>query len=200
MELRGRPLGFSSEVHRARGGGVLRGQFGRCGSRAVKTPGASKGCAPWCPTRRHLFRGPQESAVSCVQPETALGQRLPFLFFDLAEYGLRGLPHLRVCPPHRGLRVSRSMRTDFMLDAPGASAQARAGQGGDPSIPHRSSVISIHSFKRLTEAGVEPSVLRRLRQRPGRDDQGLCQIMLLHRRAPHRSEYGVTIATPQWVG
>ena len=60
-----------------------------------------------------------------------------------------------------GWRVSRSMRTDFVLDALEQALYARQPQGDDALIHHSdrgSQYLSIRYSERLAEAGIEPSV------------------------------------------
>ena len=103
-----------------------------------------------------------------------------------------------------GWRVSRSMHTDFVLDA---LEQALARQPGrDSTLIHHSDrgsqYVSIRYSERLAEAGIEPSV----GSRGDSDDNALAETInglykaeLMHRRAPWKTKEAVELATLEWV-
>ena len=104
-----------------------------------------------------------------------------------------------------GWRVSRSMTTDFVLDALEQALYARQPEC-DGSLVHHSDrgsqYVSIRYSERLAEAGVEPSV-------GSKDDSydnalaetinGLYKAELIHRRGPWRTREAVELATLEWV-
>ena len=101
-------------------------------------------------------------------------------------------------------RVSRSMQTDFVLDAPEQALYAR--QPGRNTLIHHSDrgsqYVSIRYTERLAAAGIEPSV-------GGRGDSydnalaetinGLYKAEVIHRRGPWKSVQAVELATLEWV-
>jgi transposase InsO family protein len=104
-----------------------------------------------------------------------------------------------------GWRVSRSMRTDFVLDALEQALYARQPERNEALIHHSdrgSQYVSIRYTERLAEAGIEPSV-------GGRGDSydnalaetinGLYKAELIHRRAPWKTIEAVELATLEWV-
>jgi len=89
-----------------------------------------------------------------------------------------------------GWRVSRSMKTDFVLDA----------------LIHHSDrgaqYVSIRYTERLAEAGIEPSVGSRgdsYDNALAETINGLYKAELIHRRAPWKSAEAVELATLEWV-
>ena len=104
-----------------------------------------------------------------------------------------------------GWRVSRSARTDFVLDALGQAPHdyrpVRKGglvYHGDRAMQY----VSIKNTERLADAGIEPS--------DGRvgdcEDNavaetinGLDKTEVIHRRGPRRSCWAVEFATLEWV-
>jgi transposase InsO family protein len=104
-----------------------------------------------------------------------------------------------------GWRVSRSMTTDFVLDALEQALYARQPER-DGSLVHHSDrgsqYLSIRYSERLAEAGVEPSVGSR---RDSYDNalaetiNGLYKAELIHRRGPWKTREAVELATLEWV-
>ena len=104
-----------------------------------------------------------------------------------------------------GWRGSRSMRTDFVLDALEQALYARQPELSDALIHHSdrgSQYVSIRYTERLSEAGIEPSVGSR---GDGYDNalaetiNGLYKTELIHRRAPWRTMEAVKLAKLEWV-
>ena len=103
-----------------------------------------------------------------------------------------------------GWRVSRSMHTDFVLDALEQALYAR--QPDRDSLIHHSDrgsqYLSIRYTERLDEAGISPSV-------GGKGDSydnalaetinGLYKTELIHHRGPWKSREAVELATLNWV-
>ncbi len=104
-----------------------------------------------------------------------------------------------------GWRVSRSMRTDFVLDALEQALYARQPERSDALIHHSdrgSQYVSIRYTERLAEAGIEPSVGSRgdsYDNALAETINGLYKAELIHRRAPWKSREAVEIATLEWV-
>jgi transposase InsO family protein len=104
-----------------------------------------------------------------------------------------------------GWRVSRSMQTDFVLDALEQALYARQPELEDTLIHHSdrgSQYVSIRYTERLAEAGIEPSV----GSKGDSDDNALAETInglykteLIHRRAPWKSREAVELATLEWV-
>ena len=104
-----------------------------------------------------------------------------------------------------GWRGSRSMRTDFVLDALEQALYARQPER-DASLIHHSDrgsqYVSIRYTERLAEAGIEPSVGS---QGDSYDNalaetiNGLYKAELIHRRAPWRTVEALELATLEWV-
>lgn len=104
-----------------------------------------------------------------------------------------------------GWRASRSMITDFVLDALEQALYARQPER-DGSLVHHSDrgsqYVSIRYSERLAEAGIEPSV-------GSKGDSydsalavtinGLYKAELIHRRAPWKTREAVELATLEWV-
>ncbi|WAL84000.1 IS3 family transposase [Pandoraea sp. XJJ-1] len=104
-----------------------------------------------------------------------------------------------------GWRVSRTMRTDFVLDAPEQALYARQ-PGGDGTLIHHSDrgsqYVSIRYTERLAEAGIEPSVGSRgdsYDNALAETINGLYKTELIHRRAPWKTRESVELATLEWV-
>ena len=104
-----------------------------------------------------------------------------------------------------GWRVSRSMRTDFVLDALEQALYSRQSERNGDLIHHSdrgSQYVSIRYSERLAEAGIEPSV----GSRGDRYDNALAETInglykaeLIHRRAPWKTMAAVELATLEWV-
>jgi len=102
-----------------------------------------------------------------------------------------------------GWRVSRSMRTDFVLDALEQAPHAR--QPDDGLIHHSdrgSQYVSIRYSERLAEAGIEPSVGSKgdsYDNALAETVNGLYKAELVRRRAPWKSLESLELATLEWV-
>ena len=103
-----------------------------------------------------------------------------------------------------GWRVSRHMRTEFVLDALEQALHARRPD------PHRlvhhsdrgSQYLSIRYSERLGEAGIEPSVGNTgdsYDNALAETVNGLYKAELIHRRAPWKTREAVELATLEWV-
>lgn len=104
-----------------------------------------------------------------------------------------------------GWRVSKSMTTDFVLDALEQALYARQ-PGNDDSLTHHSDrgpqYVSIRYSERLTEAGIEPSMGSRgdsYDHALAETINGLYKAELIHRRAPWKTRESVGLATLEWV-
>jgi len=104
-----------------------------------------------------------------------------------------------------GWRVSRSMRTDFVLDALEQALYDRRPER-DSSLVHHSDrgsqYVSIRYSERLTEAGIEPSVGSKgdsYDNALAETINGLYKAELIHRRAPWKTHEAVELATLEWV-
>ncbi|WP_156513297.1 IS3 family transposase [Bordetella ansorpii] len=104
-----------------------------------------------------------------------------------------------------GWRVSKSMTTDFVLDALEQALYARQ-PGNDGSLTHHSDrgsqYVSIRYSERLAEAGIEPSVGSRgdsYDNALAETINGLYKAELIHRRAPWKTRESVELATLEWV-
>jgi transposase InsO family protein len=104
-----------------------------------------------------------------------------------------------------GWRVSRSMRTDFVLDALEQALHARQPDGEGALIHHSdrgSQYVSIRYSERLAEAGIEPSVGSKgdsYDNALAESINGLYKTELIHRRVPWKSMAAVELATLEWV-
>jgi putative transposase len=104
-----------------------------------------------------------------------------------------------------GWRVSRSMRTDFVLDALEQALYARQPERDEALIHHSdrgSQYVSIRYTERLAEAGIEPSVGSRgdsYDNALAETINGLYKAELIHRRAPWKTIEAVELATLEWV-
>ncbi len=103
-----------------------------------------------------------------------------------------------------GWRVSKSMQTDFVLDALEQALYER--QPDRDSLIHHSDrgsqYVSIRYTERLTEAGIEPSVGSRgdsYDNALAETINGLYKAELIHRRAPWKTRDPVELATLNWV-
>ena len=104
-----------------------------------------------------------------------------------------------------GWRVSRSMRTDFVLDALEQALYARQLER-DASLIHHSDrgsqYVSIRYTERLAEAGIEPSVGSKgdsYDNALAETINGLYKAELIHRRAPWKTIESLELATLEWV-
>jgi transposase InsO family protein len=104
-----------------------------------------------------------------------------------------------------GWQVSRSMHTDFVLDALEQALYERQPEDGDELIHHSdrgSQYVSIRYTERLAEAGIEPSVGSRgdsYDNALAETINGLYKTELIHRRAPWKTKESLELATLQWV-
>ena len=104
-----------------------------------------------------------------------------------------------------GWRVSRSMRTDFVLDALEQALYTRQPER-DASLIHHSDrgsqYVSIRYTERLAEAGIEPSVGSKgdsYDNALAETINGLYKAELIHRRAPWKTVESLELATLEWV-
>jgi putative transposase len=104
-----------------------------------------------------------------------------------------------------GWQVSRSMHTDFVLDALEQALYERQPESQDALIHHSdrgSQYVSIRYTERLAEAGIEPSVGSRgdsYDNALAETINGLYKTELIHRRGPWKTKESVELATLQWV-
>jgi transposase InsO family protein len=104
-----------------------------------------------------------------------------------------------------GWRVSRSMHTDFVLDALEQALYARQPEREEALIHHSdrgSQYVSIRYSERLAEAGIEPSVGSKgdsYDNALAETINGLYKAELIHRRAPWKTWEAVELATLEWV-
>src|SRR5690606_26054144 len=104
-----------------------------------------------------------------------------------------------------GWQVSRSMHTDFVLDALEQALYERQPESQDALIHHSdrgSQYVSIRYSERLAEAGIEPSVGSRgdsYDNALAETINGLYKAELIHRRGPWKTKQSVELATLQWV-
>ena len=104
-----------------------------------------------------------------------------------------------------GWRVSRSMHTDFVLDALEQALYARQPEREEALIHHSdrgSQYVSIRYSERLAEAGIEPSVGSKgdsYDNALAETINGLYKAELIHRRAPWKTWDAVELATLEWV-
>ena len=104
-----------------------------------------------------------------------------------------------------GWRVSRSMRTDFVLDALEQALYARQPERSANLIHHSdrgSQYVSIRYTERLAEAGIEPSVGSKgdsYDNALAETINGLYKAELIHRRAPWKTVESLELATLEWV-
>ena len=103
-----------------------------------------------------------------------------------------------------GWRVSRTMHTDFVLDALEQALYAR--QPDPDSLIHHSDrgsqYVSIRYTERLAEAGIEPSVGSKgdsYDNALAETINGLYKAELIHRRGPWKTREAVELATLNWV-
>jgi putative transposase len=104
-----------------------------------------------------------------------------------------------------GWRVSRSMHTDFVLDALEQALYARKPERDCALVHHSdrgSQYVSIRYTERLAQAGIEPSVGSRgdsYDNALAETINGLYKTELIHRRAPWKTREAVELATLEWV-
>ena len=104
-----------------------------------------------------------------------------------------------------GWRVSRSMHTDFVLDALEQALYDRQTERAESLVHHSdrgSQYVSIRYTERLAEAGIEPSVGSRgdsYDNALAETINGLYKTELIHRRAPWKTRESVELATLEWV-
>ena len=103
-----------------------------------------------------------------------------------------------------GWRVSRSMHTEFVLDALEQALWARQPER-NALIHHSdrgSQYVSIRYSERLAEAGIEPSVGSRgdsYDNALAETINGLYKAEVIHRRGPWKSPEAIELATLEWV-
>lgn len=104
-----------------------------------------------------------------------------------------------------GWRVSRSMTTDFVLDALEQALYARQPTESTGLVHHSdrgSQYVSIRYTERLTEACIAPSVGSRgdsYDNALAETIDGLYKAEVIHRRGPWKSLESVELATLEWV-
>ena len=104
-----------------------------------------------------------------------------------------------------GWRVSRTMTTDFVLDALEQALYARQPEDSDGLVHHSdrgSQYVSIRYTERLAEMGIEPSVGSKgdsYDNALAETINGLYKAELIHRRGPWKSPESVELATLEWV-
>jgi putative transposase len=104
-----------------------------------------------------------------------------------------------------GWRVSRTMTTDFVLDALEQALYARQPERDDALIHHSdrgSQYVSIRYTERLAEAGIEPSVGSKgdsYDNALAETINGLYKAEVIHRGGPWKSPQSVELATLEWV-
>ena len=104
-----------------------------------------------------------------------------------------------------GWRVSRSMHTDFVLDALEQALYARQPERSEALIHHSdrgSQYVSIRYSERLAEAGIEPSVGSKgdsYDNALAETINGLYKAEVIHQRGPWKSREAVELATLEWV-
>ena len=104
-----------------------------------------------------------------------------------------------------GWPVSRSMHTDFLLDALEQALYERQPERAEYLVHHLdrgTQYVSIRYTERLAEAGIEPSVGSRgdsYDNALAETINGLYKTELIHRRAPWKTRESVELATLEWV-
>ena len=104
-----------------------------------------------------------------------------------------------------GWRVSRSMTTDFVLDALEQALYARQPERDGGLVHHSdrgSQYLSIRYSERLAEAGVEPSVGSKgdsYDNALAETINGLYKAELIHQRGAWKTREAVELATLEWV-
>ena len=103
-----------------------------------------------------------------------------------------------------GWRVSRSMHTEFVLDALEQALWSRQPER-DALVHHSdrgSQYVSIRYSERLAEAGIEPSVGSKgdsYDNALAETINGLYKAEIIHRRGPWKNVTAVELATLEWV-
>ena len=104
-----------------------------------------------------------------------------------------------------GWRVSKTMTTDFVLDALEQALYDRQPDPEDALIHHSdrgSQYVSIRYSERLAEAGIAPSVGSKgdsYDNALAETINGLYKAELIHRRGPWKTRESVELATLEWV-
>ncbi len=104
-----------------------------------------------------------------------------------------------------GWQVSRSMTTDFVLDALEQALYARQPERDGRLVHHSdrgSQYVSLRYSERLAEAGVEPSVGSKgdsYDNALAETINGLYKAELIHRRGAWKTREAVELATLEWV-
>jgi putative transposase len=104
-----------------------------------------------------------------------------------------------------GWRASRSMRTDFVLDALEQALWDRQPDRNESLIHHSdrgSQYVSIRYSERLAEAGIEPSVGSKgdsYDNALAETINGLYKAEVIHRRSAWKTIESVELATLEWV-
>ena len=104
-----------------------------------------------------------------------------------------------------GWRMSRSMRSDFVLDALEQALYSRQPTQTDGLVHHSdrgSQYLSIRYSDRLTDAGIKPSVGSTgdsYDNALAETINGLYKTELIHRRGPWKTKAAVEMATLEWV-
>ncbi len=104
-----------------------------------------------------------------------------------------------------GWRVSRTMTTDFVLDALEQALYARQPERDGRLVHHSdrgSQYLSIRYSERLAEASVEPSVGSKgdsYDNALAETINGLYKAEMIHRRGPWKTREAVELATLEWV-
>ena len=125
----------------------------------------------------------------------SIWQGWPYVAFVIAVYARRIV----------GWRMSRSMQTDFVLDALEQALYDRQPERAESLVHHSdrgSQYVSIWHTERLAEAGIEPSVGSRgdsYDNALAETINGLYKTELIHRRAPWKTRESVELATLEWV-
>lgn len=141
----------------------------------------------------------RQSTIRRAAPEPALGLRL-HVCLDLAGFRVRRLRYRRLRRYIVGWRVSRSMHTEFVLDALEQALWARQPER-NALIHHSdrgSQSVSIRYSERLSEAGIEPSVGSlgdSYDNALAETINGLYKAEVIHRPGPWKSVEAVELAT-----
>ena len=104
-----------------------------------------------------------------------------------------------------GWRVSRTMTTDFVLDALEQALYARQPDGSERLVHHSdrgSQYVSIRYTERLAEAGIDPSVGSKgdsYDNALAETINGLYKAELIHRRGPWKFRESVELTTLEWM-
>ncbi len=104
-----------------------------------------------------------------------------------------------------GWRVSRTMTTDFVLDALEQALYARRPSDSENLIHHSdrgAQYVSVRYTERLAEAGIDPSVGSKgdsYDNALAETINGLYKAEVIHRRGPWKSMESVELATLEWV-